>query len=411
MKANNRGKYMFGSEWRIWDLHVHTPETQKNDLYKVNEDEDPWDLFCKKINNSDVEGFGICDYFSVKNYFKFIEKYFSYYPKSNKMFFPNIELCTNDVVNKAGEEVNLHLIFNPKIPDLRKKLDEFLRNLETNQTDSKGRNYKASDLSKTSDFEKATTTRKFIEEAYNATFGKKSQMIENLLIITAANNDGLRAIRGVKRKECISDELDKFSNCFFGNKSNTDYFMNENRLEDGEKTISKPVITGSDSHSFEDLDNYLGKEFRNTDGVLVKQITWIKSDLTFEGLKQILFEPLPGERVWIGAAIPDSKDDFKVIKEIRFKNSKCFPEQIEFNQNLNSIIGSRSAGKSALLAYLAYFIDPQITARRKEDGPGDGEDFNWKSLKEECEVLWANGEKMILLKGELFIFRKIIYIK
>lgn len=26
-------RFLRGSEWRRWDLHVHTPETKKNDQY------------------------------------------------------------------------------------------------------------------------------------------------------------------------------------------------------------------------------------------------------------------------------------------------------------------------------------------------------------------------------------------
>lgn len=36
-------KYPKGSEWRIWDLHIHTPGTSKNDQY--GNDEAAWDAF------------------------------------------------------------------------------------------------------------------------------------------------------------------------------------------------------------------------------------------------------------------------------------------------------------------------------------------------------------------------------
>lgn len=36
-----------GSEWRRWDLHVHTPETKKNDQYEEKTIEEKWDNFYK----------------------------------------------------------------------------------------------------------------------------------------------------------------------------------------------------------------------------------------------------------------------------------------------------------------------------------------------------------------------------
>ena len=50
--------------------------------------------------------------------------------------------------------------------------------------------------------------------------------------------------------------------------------------------------------------------------VVEKDITWIKADKTFEGLKQILYEPDLDERVCIGPIKPDQKDDSKLGLEI-----------------------------------------------------------------------------------------------
>lgn len=38
-----------GSEWRRWDLHIHTPGTKKNDNYTGTDNEKKWDNFYKKI--------------------------------------------------------------------------------------------------------------------------------------------------------------------------------------------------------------------------------------------------------------------------------------------------------------------------------------------------------------------------
>ena len=38
-----------GSEWRRWDLHVHTPGTQKNDQYEGQTMKEKWDKFYSAI--------------------------------------------------------------------------------------------------------------------------------------------------------------------------------------------------------------------------------------------------------------------------------------------------------------------------------------------------------------------------
>jgi hypothetical protein len=183
-------QYPRGSEWKKWDLHVHTPHTQKNNQYSAAKGGNVWDKFCKRIEESDVSVFGITDYFSANNYFTFIEEFKKNYPASEKRFLPNVELCTSYVVNKAQEEVNIHLIFNPSIKNLEQKISTFLQKLKTNKTTNEGLNITASELNSQSDYEEATTTREFISQALMDTFGNKVDLKNYVLIFTAVNNDG-----------------------------------------------------------------------------------------------------------------------------------------------------------------------------------------------------------------------------
>jgi hypothetical protein len=391
-----------GSEWRKWDLHVHTPFTKLNDQYTAPAGTDVWDEYCKKLEESDVEAFGITDYFSADGYFTFIEKFKKAYPNSKKVFFPNIELRSSYVVNSAQEEVNVHIIFNPFIEKMDDKIKKFLQHLSTNKTVDEDRRVKVSELSTKTDYEEATTTREFIKEALKETFGDKAELSDFVLIFTAANNDGIRAERGKKRKEAITDELDKFSNGFFGNSNNTEHFLGVERLEAEEDIQPKPVVSGCDAHSFADIDNWLGKDVEK-DGAILKQSNWIKADLTYEGLKQIIFEPK--ERVLIGPVKPDEKDKYKVIRKIKFAGSTDFPTEIEFNSNLCSIIGSRSSGKSALLAYIAHSVDAKMT----EDmivGPGEGADYHWDKITLDHSIEWDNGKSNEESPGKVVYIRQ-----
>jgi len=216
--------YPGGSVWRKWDLHIHAPGTKKNDQYRITEG-DALDAYCGRIESSDVAAFGITDYFSADSYFTVTKRFKEGYPDSRKVFFPNIELCTNDVVNAASEEVTLHLIFNPFDPGFEDNIKRYLQYLDTNKTrGSGGKRVKASELKSEADFQEATTTREYIKQALDDTFGVKADLIEHVLIFAVANNDGIRAKRGVKRKEVITDEVDKFSHGFFGNSNNKEYF-------------------------------------------------------------------------------------------------------------------------------------------------------------------------------------------
>jgi len=104
-------------------------------------------------------------------------------------------------------------------------------------------------------------------------------------------------------KLLITDEVDKISDAFFGNAGNVEYFLSTNRAEDKNvHTEPKPVLSGCDAHSLSDLDERLGQVVSDSSGIVLEP-TWIKSDLTFEGLKQIIFEP--GNRVFIGERTRD----------------------------------------------------------------------------------------------------------
>src|SRR5450759_2146100 len=63
-----------GSEWRKWDLHLHAPGTKLNDQFKVDNG-DVWDEYCRRLSESDVQVFGITDYFSADGYFSVREEF------------------------------------------------------------------------------------------------------------------------------------------------------------------------------------------------------------------------------------------------------------------------------------------------------------------------------------------------
>lgn len=408
-------KYQRGSVWRKWDLHLHPPGTKLSNQFKTADGSDVWDAYCRKLHESDVQAFGITDYFSADGYFSACEKYRQRYPDSPKVFFPNIELRTNDVVNKEQEEVNVHLLFNPFRPDHAEKIKSFLNTLKTNKTESAGRNVKASELKRERDYAAATTTRLYIQEALAETFGRDADLLDSLLVITAANNDGIRPERGKQRKLLITDELDKFSDAFFGNAGNVHYFLKTNRAEDKEEfTKPKPVLSGCDAHSLSDLDERLGQLVSDANHGIVHEPTWIKADLTYEGLKQIIFEP--HNRVFIGAE-PDIERRVREYKTryIESLHVTCidgyrpdqhgawfFDEKIELGKELVAIIGNKGSGKSAITDIIGLLGNSHNQLSKSPSGQKSEELFSFlnkdKFLKGGCAkhfqgaLNWYEGE-------------------
>ncbi len=380
-----------GSEWRKWDLHIHPPGTTLADGYDKKNGQMDWERFCKWIHESDVDAVGITDYFSLDGFFAFKDNYNRLYPQSVKVFFPNLELRLNESVNRAADLVDFHVIFPPSLS--RKQADEFLRNLKTQQADSNDRNISCAELQTRDDFESASISRDGLKTAVQNTYGKGAIYTNHLLFIAAINNSGLRPDTSSKRKMKLSDEIDKIAHGFFGNPTNTDYFLKTDRLEvNDQKALPKPVFACCDAHSFNDLEAWLGKGFTGNNE---KYPTWIKADLTFEGLHQTFIEP--AERVRIQVTPPDKKEPYKIISRIAFKDAKDFPTEVVFNPGLNAIIGSRSSGKSALLAYVAHAVDPyytvqqQIAAGLDERDTGPGASITWDDVKGIAySVEWAS---------------------
>lgn len=386
-----------GSEWRKWDLHVHVPNTKLNNQYsKINGRVD-LDRFCTIIHESDVSAIGLTDYFSFDGFFDVRDRYDQLLREGNlvgqrTLLIPNLELRLNDSVNKCGELIDYHLIFPPELE--RAEAKEFLVNLKTSITDSKSKPLNCSSLLG-DQFKQATVTRQAITDAITDTYGPKAEQRDHLLLIVPVNGNGVRADGGNQRKRVIADEVDKVTDGFFGNKGCVDHFLKIDRYDDVEQpSVPKPVFAGSDSHSFEDLEGWLGKEVSGSSND--KNITWIKADLTFAGLQQAFIEP--AERARIQASQPDFKEPYMHIESVQFHGTDDFPSEIFLNPNLNAIIGSRSSGKSALLAHIAHAVDPSYTEKQQlaagvekgNLGPAAG--YLWSALGDlRCRVQWSDG--------------------
>ena len=62
-----------GSEWRKWDLHIHTPYSYLNNQFGSNFGDYVKKLFISAIEN-DISVIGITDYFCIEGYKKIKEE-------------------------------------------------------------------------------------------------------------------------------------------------------------------------------------------------------------------------------------------------------------------------------------------------------------------------------------------------
>ena len=112
------GQYPRGSQWRKWDLHVHSPLSILNNQYqKLPNGEPDWEAFISKLESpGDIAVIGITDYFSIAGYRKVIE-----FREQGRLgdihrILPNIELRLDTfVVKDKSRDINFHVIFSDEL--------------------------------------------------------------------------------------------------------------------------------------------------------------------------------------------------------------------------------------------------------------------------------------------------------
>ncbi len=395
-------KFERGSEWRKWDLHIHTKDTNKNDNFTSTD----FNSFCitlfKKALKNDIKAIGITDYFEISNYKKVrgfvdnIESSSGFDEQEienikNIFLLPNVELRILPATGSGGL-INIHCLFNPNDNFMGTLENDFFGSLEDSDGNKMNRAGLVT-LGKTSDstLPDEAAYKKGIKEFHLEPskliklFKDKEKLKENTIIVVSnSNNDGASALQEhYKLFENETGSLDgvrrniyKLSDAIFsGNPNDREFFLGEKNGCDESSVINKcgslkPCVHGSDAHCEDKLFNPDENRF-----------CWIKSDLTFEGLKQILCEPK--DRVKIQANKPEEKSGYHVIKSIEIDNDIC-KQKIVLNPNLNTIVGGRSTGKSTLLQLIAHRVNPNIP---------DIKQFITNIPQEAVKIIWQDNEE------------------
>ena len=410
--------YSRGSEWRRWDLHIHTPDTLKNDQFKVSQGEDKWEKFYKTILNYNSNAqksvcvIGITDYFSIENYKKVVENVD--FSKQIPLILPNVELRLMPS-SKSGA-LNLHCIFNPCLtPD---DIEErFLAKLEFTYNETPynatprsliqlGRN-----LSNDESIDEMSAKNKAISQfvvdisTLRNIFAKDKKLRENsIIILPNGGRDGASGIgcsSGQQRDSSfatVQNELYKLSDAIFSSKQkDIDYFLGKGP-DSPQKVIDRcgklmPCLHGSDAHDYDSIFEPDGKRY-----------CWIKADCTFEGLRQIIYEP--EARVRISELKPEEKKPYYVIDKIVINDPEFINTPIFFNENLTCIIGGKSTGKSVLLNNIANTID-SVQVASKLSIANDERILSASYPSPKLVVKWRDGTESTKMDVHN---RKIVYI-
>lgn len=369
-----------GSEWRKWDLHVHTPASfqwkgsprfeDMNDSQKTEWIED----FTQRIESSDIQVWGIQDYWTFDGYLEIKRLLDHHNKKISKTILPGMELRFPNPTKNGRTDI--HVLLSDELTD--QQLLDFSSKIELELTDralSKDAIIQipqrlAEDklrLHDTTRAELRTNPEKAYQVGAKTAVAKLDSIINAvkhqngnaLLIVPFDTYHGLEELNWKEHPVLITKIMqsgDLFEvrkqtliDCFQGRKEGKPDALVRNFITTLGKP--KPPVSGSDAHRLSDYGTYP----TSNDGIT--RATWIKCDPTYRGLRSAMCEA--GRRFFIGAEPeelrrvrqgPRDYIDRISIKpaESAPKKAQWFDVDIPISSGVVAIIGNKGSGKSAL---------------------------------------------------------------
>ena len=362
-----------GSEWKKWDLHLHSIYNNIKGCGDYNGISD--EQFIEKIKKEDIKVVGLTNYINFSN--KDFELAKKLRDKGIVVFY-NLELRLTNL-NDEEQLSDYHIIFSDELSP--QNIKDVLANIivKVGHTEKT-----ANSITDKNDFQRAAVD---FEELHKVLSSESLHINGKYLTGFLSRGHG-NSICGRSRAYTVYEDIVRKSDIiihssdFIENlKIDKDFWSGKN---DKNKEYIKPLIQTSDAHNLDQIGLkkvLIDTKYQNKENVYEKNgkyyidvagYTWIKSDLTFEGLKQIIYEP--DERIKYEKNSPDDKDDYLIIDYLEYDDKKIF-----FNSGLNTIIGGRSTGKSTLLNSIAKY---QNNLNSKKDH------YTLPNVK----VMWRDGQ-------------------
>lgn len=422
--------YERGSEWRQWDLHVHTPASFHWSGEKFNgieaHDRQLVDAMIKAMNDAAPAAFALMDYWTFDGWFALQRRLKEAgAPALTKAVFPGIEIRLVAPMKTAGRSLNAHVIFSEKVPDqllrdFQSKLEIAIANRPlssdglmhlariTDEDHLKVHGAKKAEL--TDDARALFVGQSIAEvtcESYRAAIAHVGEELA-VGFMPYDTSDGLKDVKWeeqyaffvglFKTSPIFESRNSNLRDCFLGietpaNKAFIKQF--QERLGG----IPRLVVSGSDAHCFVGRSGDNNK--RGYGDFPSGKITWIKADPTFEGLRQAIREP--AKRSFIGAK-PEKQAELEANKTFfmdriavdrvtsKASGGWLHGTDIPLNPDLVAVIGNRGSGKSALADILALTGN----SRQREHFSFLKKDRFWGKVGDpardfEATLTWADG--------------------
>jgi hypothetical protein len=418
--------YSRGSDWRRWDLHVHTPASVLNNGFGSD-----WDIYVKNLFtiliSKQISAVGITDYFNIDGYKKLSVEYLQNESKLTSLFsqeeiraikqilvLPNIEFRSDIFV--GPDSVNFHVIFSETVP-IRDIEEKFLHEIDfvyqgEPQAEDKRRKLKETNLRelgaqlkkehaefKASDLVTGMMNAVVDHKQVSKILSDKESIFGGKYLFGVMADEDLSQIGWNSRDHLTRKVLVQKSDLLFSsNRATRQWALGQPPYREGPqkfcaefKTL-KPCIHGSDAHEFPFIGHPCAKRGIRSHSCSTNatecelRFCWIKADPTFEGLKQILYEP--EDRVAIGPSDPTPLKSTQCLAEFSVGAVNLEPElafavtQIRLNEGLIAITGGKGSGKTALVDLIANMYEDRASCedknsfvKRVSEG-GDVQDLN-----------------------------------
>ena len=382
--------YPRGSEWRKWDLHVHTPHSLLNSQFGTDFDKYARTLLIRAANKH-VAAVGITDYFSVDGYDQLSqlvrnEAWLSSLPAEvadharSMLILANVELRGFTVTDEDGRDsrVNYHLLFSDDL-SAETIRDDFLARLEftaaatpggaperwavTNRSlqtlGSRLKEHHRPFRSMTDLLAGMHTAVVNHEEVATLLSSQRSRFAGKCLILAPIDEDLADVPWSGQGHQTRKAFIQSVHMILSANRGTREFALGHchDSLDEfvAEFGSRKPCVHGSDAHDFDRL-------FEPDE----RKYCWIKGDPTWRGLAYLLNEP--EDRVHIGPKPPQLEaGETRAARTMRSvalhrasgatTTERWFDSDVPLNAGICAIIGNRGNGKSALAEILALLGD------------------------------------------------------
>lgn len=382
-----------GSTWRKWDLHIHSPLSILNNQFPKASDGTPdWEPFLAALEALDIAVLGITDYFTIEGYKKLREFQRHGRLKNIHTILPNIEFRLDKIIaskkdGKQPRRLNFHVIFSDEV-DPKDIEEHFLHNLDfffegkpgeddwkeklkVSNLEALGRKLKEqhAPFRESGDSElkigagqAVVSHEQITKELQSPRFKGKYLLVfpEELSNLISWDGQDHHTRKGLLQKSAMvfSAQDQTIAWCL----GRVPYAEGPEKFLDEFKTF-KPCIHGSDAHRLDEIGRPCAKRGQPGHDCAKQEdrcdlrFCWIKADPTFEGLKQLIYEP--AERVRIQPEDPSPIRSTFTIDSIALSQAQINADlaiaksDIPLNPGLVAITGAKGSGKTALADLIA----------------------------------------------------------